>query len=39
MALSRLHTKRVNENQDENRTIDQLHQGEVINLTVQALET
>ena len=35
MALSRLHTKRVS----ENRIIDQQHQGEVINLTVQALET
>jgi hypothetical protein len=35
MVLNRLHTKRVN----ENRIIDQQHQGGVINLTVQALET
>jgi hypothetical protein len=35
IILSRLHTKRVN----ENRVIDQQHQWEVINLTVQALET
>ena len=35
MALNRLHTKRMN----ENRIIDQQHQGGVINLTVQALET
>ena len=35
MALNRLHTKRIN----ENGIIDQQHQGEVINLTVRALET
>jgi hypothetical protein len=35
MVLNRLHTKRIN----ENRVIDQQHQGEVINLTVRALET
>jgi hypothetical protein len=35
MELNRLHTKRIN----ENRIIDQQHQGGDINLTVQALET